>query len=374
MSNNVATYSINKSNIFWQTYLNLEKEILEVSKYIYFTDVKIIRGREESCNTQLETFSPFIADLLVCCCIEIESIAKELYFKNDGEKPRDKKPYFDRDCLKLINDKWNTDNKIVMVVSPLFYFTKEENKILKPLQKAYEKGIDWAEAYQAVKHDKFYSLHKGNIKALVGALAALYLLNIYYKNYALEIEFENISNIDFNFGSSIFSVKQPIISRELIQNNQPIFSESPFVVKYEDGLYAKLKSIKENGEKAVDDYIAKQPEFKEEAFLQQLKNAKELILWELEKYRLNKRIPNDLPFAKRKELLIKSKEWNMPIHQNNKHLKVEEITEENIQEAIDNAGVSAGIELNVRLQQINQFSNMIQNPTYKLYIEEEHKS
>lgn len=64
----------------------------------------------------------------------------------------------------------------------------------------------------------------------------------------------------------------------------------------------------------------------------------------------------------------------MPIHQNNEHLKENDIKEENIQEAIDNAGVSAGIALNVRLQQINQFSNMIQNPKYKLYIEAEHKS
>lgn len=27
-----------KSDIFWQTYLNLEKEAIEVSKYIFFTD------------------------------------------------------------------------------------------------------------------------------------------------------------------------------------------------------------------------------------------------------------------------------------------------------------------------------------------------
>lgn len=295
MLNNAKTSSINKSDIFWQTYLNLEKEVLEVSKYIHFTDTKITHKGEEPCNTQLETFSPFIADLLVRCCIQIESIAKELYFENGGEKPRDKKPYFDRDCLKFINDKWNTDNKIVMVVSPLFYFTKEENKTLTPLQKAYEKGIDWTEAYQAVKHDRFSSLYKGNVKALIGALAALYLLNIYYKNLRLETDLDdmgNISDIDFNFGSSIFSVKRPIISTELFQNNHhPIFSESPFVVKYKNEFYADLKNIEQEGKKAVNDYIDKQPEFKEEAFLQQLQNAQGLPLWELEKYRLNKKYP-----------------------------------------------------------------------------------
>ena len=37
-----------KSDIFWQTYMNLEKEVIEMAKYIFITDEKIInkRGRE----------------------------------------------------------------------------------------------------------------------------------------------------------------------------------------------------------------------------------------------------------------------------------------------------------------------------------------
>ena len=229
-----------KSDIFWQTYLNLEKEVLEVSKYIHFTDTKITHKGEEPCNTQLETFSPFMADLLVRCCIQIESIAKELYFENGGEKPRgDKNLYFDNDCLRLINRKWNTDNKIVMVVSPLFYFTKEENKILKPLKKAYKKDNYWAKAYQAVKHDRFSSLYKGNVKALIGALAALYLLNIYYKNYSLKIKLQDIFRIDFSFGSLVFAIKEPVIPEKFIEN-EFVFSESPFVIKCKNEFVNKI--------------------------------------------------------------------------------------------------------------------------------------
>lgn len=29
-----------KSDVFWQTYLKLEKELLEISKYVYITDEK----------------------------------------------------------------------------------------------------------------------------------------------------------------------------------------------------------------------------------------------------------------------------------------------------------------------------------------------
>lgn len=126
-----------------------------------------------------------------------------------------------------------------MVVSPLFYFTKEENKILKPLQKAYEKGIAWAESYQAVKHDRFSFLYKGNVKALIGALAALYLLNIYYKNYSLELKLQDISSFNFSFGSLVFAIKEPVIPEKFIEN-EFVFSESPFVIKCKNEFANKI--------------------------------------------------------------------------------------------------------------------------------------
>lgn len=42
----------------------------------------------QACKTQLETFSPHIADLLVQCCVQIEAVSKELYFDNGGTKVR----------------------------------------------------------------------------------------------------------------------------------------------------------------------------------------------------------------------------------------------------------------------------------------------
>ena len=53
---------MNKSDIFWQTYLNLEKEMIEVSRYIFITDEITVRhnGAEttQSYDAQLNTFSP----------------------------------------------------------------------------------------------------------------------------------------------------------------------------------------------------------------------------------------------------------------------------------------------------------------------------
>ena len=57
-----------KSDIFLQTYLNLEKEVIEVSKYIFFTDEVLVNSKgsikAQTCNTQLEKFFPHIAYLL----------------------------------------------------------------------------------------------------------------------------------------------------------------------------------------------------------------------------------------------------------------------------------------------------------------------
>ena len=56
---------MNKSDIFWQSYLSLEKEAIEVSKYIYITDAITVCGNgvenEQPYKSQLETFSPHIA-------------------------------------------------------------------------------------------------------------------------------------------------------------------------------------------------------------------------------------------------------------------------------------------------------------------------
>ena len=133
-----------KSDFFWQTYLNLEKEAIEVSKYIFITDEVLINSKNgiitQSCNTQLETFSPYIADLLVRCCVQIEAISKELYFDNGGNKIRgDSSILFDEDCLKLIDIKWEIHNKIVMIVAPFFNLTKDKNCILKPLKNAHKR-------------------------------------------------------------------------------------------------------------------------------------------------------------------------------------------------------------------------------------------
>lgn len=124
--------------------------------------------------------------------MQIEALSKELYYDLGGVKPRgDNTIFFDEDCLKEIDIKWSTHKKVVLVTSPFFNLTKDENRILKPLKEAHKRqGTYWERAYQAVKHDRYNSLAMGNVKALIHSMSALYLLNLYYRQDEWNIGYE----------------------------------------------------------------------------------------------------------------------------------------------------------------------------------------
>lgn len=365
---------MNKSEIFWQTYLGLEKELLEVARYIFITDtINVNRDGEMTsspCSTQLQVFSPHIADLLIRTCIEIEAISKELYFDFGGEKARgDKNLFFDEDCLKLIDMKCKTHKKIVAISCPFFNLTSDDNKFFRPLNKAHERqGTKWERAYQAVKHNRYSSLSQGNIRNLIHAMGALYLLNIYCRDVRLSTKYLEFSNLDFSFGSSVFSVKRPnqqyvcdVINGKEV-NDILDGGDSPFVLKYTDSVYKEVLSANETVIKEITKYWLAQPEIKEIEFQKWMEKAKEreskdprqrvILLWELCEYRLHKKVPLTLPFEERKKLFVASDEWKGRIRQQNSHLEEDQITEENIQAEITQAGISAGMELQLRFENI----------------------
>lgn len=162
------------TNFYWPVYRSLEQELVNISNIVHIDD------------DQTSVYSVKIAELLLRCVVEIESISKDLYLKHGGPPPaEDAHLYFDTDCINFLESKWALSKKKVIVSSANFYFQKDENKELFPLNKANKRGTsgaDWAKAYQAVKHDRVLSIAKANIKHLIRAMAALYVLNIYYRD------------------------------------------------------------------------------------------------------------------------------------------------------------------------------------------------
>jgi len=189
-------------NMFWVIYKNLEKEVLALSNNIHF------------CDKQDSVYSVHISDLLIRTSVEIEAISKELYRLAGGnmspldDQGNERDLFFDSDCIQYLDIHWHITRKRVNVVTPNFYFEKEENLVLRPLKNCNKRGEGrWKKAYQAVKHNRIKSLSAGNIANLIRAMAALYILNLYYRNEKYNLgTVMNTLPFDSRMGSDIFSV------------------------------------------------------------------------------------------------------------------------------------------------------------------------
>lgn len=97
------------TQLYWQVYLNLEREFLELSDTIYIND------------EQQNVYSMKIADMLIRAVIEIEALSKELYLTNGGAVIPEEEMYFDTVCMAYLDGLWKLDKKVVQVVSPIIY-------------------------------------------------------------------------------------------------------------------------------------------------------------------------------------------------------------------------------------------------------------
>lgn len=188
------------NNLYWSIYRNLEKELISLTNIIHFDD------------EQLKCYSTKLVELLLRISIEIESISKQLYIKNNGKLfENETDMYFDTVCLNHLNNLFNIADKAIFISNPNVFFEKEENIKLKPLKKSFKRGssgCDWKRAYQSIKHNRSSNFKSGNLKNVIRALGALYILNIYYKDesFNLNNEFE-LNHFDSSLGSEFFTVK-----------------------------------------------------------------------------------------------------------------------------------------------------------------------
>ncbi len=186
-------------NIYWPVYTNLEKGVDELAFAIHIDD------------SQLGVYSSRITDLILRAAAEIESLSKELYKSNGGTKTGEFK--FDDVAIKHLKNKWLLDQKTVIISSPHCF---QSNRVLKPFVKNEPRTSSkngrltypWNNAYQNLKHDRAQSLSFGNVKNLFDVMAALYLLNIYYRAEAISLEKDSIGvNFPATLGSTLFSVE-----------------------------------------------------------------------------------------------------------------------------------------------------------------------
>lgn len=259
-----------KFNHYLPVYKNLEEELINLSKYIQIND------------DQLDVYSMHIADLIVRCAMEIEALSKELYWLNGGQQVFDKEGkkrdlFFDTDCINLLNSLWGICDKEILVSSENFYFEQSENIQIKPLRKAnVRSGALWNKSYQAVKHDRIKCLKHGNIKSLIHALGALYILNLYYIDKDIDLGTTNtpMQSFDSRMGSRLFSatVADATINVKMGADEFADVFENDFIEQSKSAIYVlryKLKgwedtinAIRADNDKLLHELIESQ-EFKQ---------------------------------------------------------------------------------------------------------------
>lgn len=209
----------NRSNMFWTIYKKLEKDVIDLSYYIHFSDEE----NENKCN-QIWAYSNQIADLLTAVSIQIESLFLELYKLEFKAIPKSIGT-----SINEIEKKWTLSTKQVSIICKNMYFSDINGfgSAFAPMSYKSQDKNDYYSAYCAVKHNRVDALHKANINVLLRALAALFILNVYYSFEKVEVS--EISEFDFSLGSDVF----------LLTFSTNSYSSSDVIIVEEDKEYLK---------------------------------------------------------------------------------------------------------------------------------------
>jgi len=221
-----------KANIFWPVYVNLEQEFTKLSFNIFIDD------------NQLKTYSYKISELILRAAIEIESISKELYFKEGGNK--NKGLTYD-DALKVLDKKWSLSKKVIKISSSNIHLSKTEvkpfSKILNPTKG--KEHYRWNIAYQNIKHDRAKFIEYANLENLIHILSALFILNLYYNNEEFELEEDWTGQTLYTkLNTELFAVSihgNKGLNFQNKQNRKEGYEESLYYVVFDDK--SKLRLI-----------------------------------------------------------------------------------------------------------------------------------
>ena len=197
-------------NFYWPVYEHLEKELIELSFSVHFDDIQFeyISDRDDPDKCiKTPPYSVKIGELLIRCCTEMEALIMELTQDERSETEIKEKLFFDKNQgitiknrITYLNSEKGLSKKEVQVICSNMFFVNRENKFFAPFE--YEKGSvnDYISAYNAIKHNRnVNTIYKANIRILLRAFAALYILNLHfrYKDFP-------VWESDSTFGSDIF--------------------------------------------------------------------------------------------------------------------------------------------------------------------------
>ena len=185
-------------NQYWPIYRRLERSIDDLSYSIHI------------CDDQLDVYSSEIADLIIRIGAEVEAISKAIYRKEfDPQMPGD--AHFDETAIKRFVKDWKLDQKVAILSHPNCFCS---NRVLLPFKKdttrtgKSRKTFPWNNAYQNLRHNREEAFHFANIRYLLSGMAALYILNLYFRDDVIDLEEDySASRQDPGQGAELFSIQ-----------------------------------------------------------------------------------------------------------------------------------------------------------------------
>ena len=160
-------------NNYWNYYLLLEKKVINLQNYITFS------ANNGSC------YSIEIMNLIINICCEIDVIFKIIlgYELDKFKTISDYKKIYNKEGYEEIDDEtlYLIDNKDYKLI-PFENFKPDSESPV------------WWEAFDDLKHKRTISFNEANLKNLLNALGALYILEIYYfrKSFFKDENDENV--------------------------------------------------------------------------------------------------------------------------------------------------------------------------------------
>lgn len=179
-------------------YKHLENKVVDLSYQIKFVE------------KNFETYSIWIADLILQAASQMESLAKKLYANETQEWYEaickwKTNFYFDFDCIEKFIKDWHINKRVVKLnESDLQFlpFLKNTKRFNNSKMTFY-----WNRWYQFLKHDLLNSQEKANIKCLLNIMAALFLLNLYQGKSTIKLWInKNVDNLNESIWSNLFYV------------------------------------------------------------------------------------------------------------------------------------------------------------------------
>ena len=192
----------------WEYYLVLEKDFLKTERYVNFDlgENHLYDNKPHDYNGNSETFSNEYIKQYQSICSEIDVILKGIC-KELGTPNASK---MDKSYTPIILSQWPyiVTQKVKFKDFELQPFVNwKENPYHSP---------DWWSPHNDVKHERIENYKKANLKNVVNALAALYILELYFVKYiGIRDNDRDVPNdISQLFEIIKFTTKHTVVGRE----------------------------------------------------------------------------------------------------------------------------------------------------------------